>query len=202
MFGRQSQFRRLSFETRAPPPLVAASRLIVLTGLALAGALCAGTAASVYTAAVPRGEMHAMARNGRGRAFLTAETWNEGADPLAPMLRQRAAEMQREPGQRLRIPTTVAVGACLHPREMLFGSQAVRRATLDSLRIALADLPQASAAVGAAHVLLDAFDEAAPSQDASPMGGMVRRELPTMLRLLVPDRLARRVALCQTLLAN
>lgn len=181
---------------------MAASRLIVLTGLALAGALCAGTAASVYTAAVPRGEMHALAGVGRGRAFPAAETWSDGAEPAALMLRQKAANVQLEPGQRLHIPTTVAVGACLHPREMLFGSQAARRATLDSLRTALADLPQATAAVGAAHVLLDAFDEAAPSQDVSPMGAVPRRELPAVLRPLVPDRLARRVALCRTLLAN
>ncbi|GAB1344662.1 hypothetical protein [Gemmatimonas sp.] len=181
---------------------MAASRLIVLTGLALAGALCAGTAASVYTAAVPRGEMHALAAVGRARAYQVAETWNEGAEPTAHTLRQKAANGQLEPGQRLHIPTTVAVGACLHPREMLFGSQPERRATLDTLRAALHDLPQASAAVGAAHVLLDAFDEAAPSLDASPMGALPHRELPAMLRPLVPDRLARRVALCRTLLAN
>jgi len=128
-------------------------RLAVLTGLAVLGALCAGTAASVYTATTPRRELHAQA--GLGGAPSDPEL---GADPRATQLRQLAGSPVLPAAARLRLPGLVAQGACLQVREMLFGVSAERYAALDSLAPILAPLPEARAATARARASLIRFD--------------------------------------------
>ena len=177
---------------------MAPSRLLILTGLSVAGALCAGTAASVYTATLPRRDMHVAAK-AAGQAAERATDWDEGADPRSPLLKARAADRGLPAERRLRTLHTLAVGACLNPREMLFGVQAARRNGTDSLGRVLADIPARPTALAAARSVLDAFEEAtevwSDRSASSP-------HAPETLRRIVPDRLARRVILCRTLLAD
>lgn len=128
-------------------------RLAVLTGLAVLGALCAGTAASVYTATAPRRELLAQAR--MAGASLDVEL---GADPRATHLRRLAGSTVLPAAALLRFPGLVAQGACLQVREMLFGVSAERYAALDSLAPILAPLPEARAATARARASLIRFD--------------------------------------------
>lgn len=93
-------------------------RLASLTALAVLGAVCAGTAASVYVASIPSREQHA----GSG-----ADSWTVGADPSDPALRRMPSA---------RAAGHLVHGACLQIREMLFGASTERWAALDSLTAA------------------------------------------------------------------
>jgi hypothetical protein len=179
------------------------SRLLTLTGLAVAGALCAGTAASVYTAALPRQEVYAAAAATPGA--VTAGVWNATADPSAAALRRSVADRGSDSTVRLSIPAAVALGACLHTREMLFGSRATRRDAIESLQAPLADLIGGAAAVEAARTLLKAFDEATPVwSDRAPANADANTIISPSgaLGYLVPERVTRRMELCRTLLVQ
>ncbi len=157
----------------------------MLTALAVTGVLCAATAASVYTAALPRRDLHA-ARAGTA----PAPAWDLGAEAGDLALRQRAADRSLPHRQRLDVAWLLAAGACLQPREMLFGAAARRHAALDSLRTLLVDLPEGAETVANAHAVLRAFD-AGERHGASPGA--------TLPAMLLPDVLLARLALCRQL---
>lgn len=167
------------------------SRLLTLTGLAVAAALCAGTAASVYASSLPR-----------QYAFAAAHGWRAGAAPEAPELRRHAADRTQPRAARLEASTMIAAGACLNPRELLFGVQGIRYAALDSLSAVLGDLPEAAHALAAARAVLAGIDEGRPytSDRPAPKGEPVA--MVGGLSWLVPDRIQHRVTYCQALLAR
>lgn len=112
------------------------SRLASLTVLAVVGAVCAGTAATVYVAASPSRDR---------RAGATAGATPTGADPADAALRRLPPD---------RAADRLADGACLHLREMLFGVSPERWRALEALRAASGDAGRR------AHVALAAFDRA------------------------------------------
>lgn len=161
-----------------------APRLMMLTGLAVAGALCAGTAASVYAASLPRRDVHDAHVHRR-----LDGSWDLGADPADPEIRLRAADRTLPTRLRLDAAWLIAAGACLQPREMLFGSSARRYAALDSLVPFLSDLPAAEQAVVNSKAVLRAFDT----------GAMAMLDTPEVPSALVPDVLIARLDLCRQL---
>lgn len=167
------------------------SRLLTLSGLAVAAALCAGTAASVYAASLPR-----------QHAFESGHAWRAGAVPDSPTLSLRAADRTQPAAARLEAAVITAVGVCLSPRELLLGVQPTRRAALDSLAQRLHDLPQAPGALAAARSVLAAFDSASPVGGDRPTANGGPVELRGGLTWLVPDRILRRVRLCAVLMAR
>lgn len=178
---------------------MSSSRLLLLTGLAVTGALCAGTAASVYTASLPRHDLHSAVTNAPPWLTESAAAWAAGANPRSAALQQQAADRRVPYATRLRAAHVLVVGACLNAREVLFGARAQRDRTLDSIAARLADLRQAPTAVAAARTMLQAFDEGTPLWSDLPDDGGERAG-PVVLSWLVPDRVVRRVRLCRTLL--
>lgn len=184
-----------SGEARGPVSL-----LIIL--LSLAGALVAsGTAATVYLASEPLRQQAdrvqpptdiATDASTGGRSDVTAPQgrwsapdvrWDElAAASDADGLLQRAAEHGVPPGERTaEVQRGLVYGACMNPREMMFGSSPTRKV---AARRVSAD------GIGG----LDQFDHPADSLLQPNTAGHARHSL---LDLLVPNVLRKRLMLCR-----
>lgn len=182
IYRRPPDCERPAFISVPMPPV----RLLVVAGLAVAGALSAATAASVYTASLPMREAHA----GEGRHPWTAEGWLR-PDSLVAL----ASNPRRSAAQRLVALDLVVAGACLAPREMLFGADASRWLALKRVAAALREVPGQAPAYHSARHILQQFsrgDTHAFSESPKHVGEHV-------VQLVLPDILLERVHLCRRL---
>jgi hypothetical protein len=163
------------------------ARVLVVAGLAVAGALSAATAATVYTATLPTRDAQA-----RGKDALWASGW--GLTPQA--LVARAAQRDLPASERLATLAYVVAGACLEPREMLFGASASRWAQLNAAAVALRDVPAQARASALARQSLQGFSA---GDRADPVGGDEKQIGEHVIQLVLPDILLERVRWCRAL---
>ena len=162
------------------------ARILVVAGLAVAGALSAATAATVYTATLP---MHdAQARTG---THLLASGGGLQFDALEAQARQR----ERPAADRLTALEYVVAGACLAPREMLFGATDRRWAALDRVAAELRDVPQWQRTYAQARAMLRQFSAGGAIR---PIGAP-QQIGEHVIQLVLPDILLERVHLCRSI---
>ncbi|AMW05410.1 hypothetical protein [Gemmatimonas phototrophica] len=162
-------------------------RVLVVAGLAVAGALSAATAATVYTATLPTRDAHE-----RGQDALWASGWKLSPQALV----SRAAQRDLPASERLATLEYLVAGACLEPREMLFGASAYRWTQLHAAAAVLRDVPQQAHALALARRSLQQFS-------AGPGKGAVRGDDKNfgehVVQLVLPDILLERVQRCRAL---
>ena len=120
-------------------------------------------------------------------------------DPADPRLRAMASDALLPPAIRLGALDAVLSGACLRPREMLFGSTPERRAAVGALSVAVADIPRANELTPAFRRALADFDGDGARNDGG-LGATRRRSrrgaMESRWAVLVPAAVRHRYTFC------
>jgi hypothetical protein len=167
------------------PTSMTTSRLLILSLLTVSGAVVSATAASVYAA------------GDTARRLSPGDRIAGRVDPLSPAVLAEAADTSQPLASRVRLLESIADGACVSTREMLFGASTARHAALDRALDAMPGMPNAPAVRRRLHQRLDAFSAGAlwPAAvtDATAANSV------SMLRWLLPQTIEARVDYCRTL---
>ncbi|QJR34393.1 hypothetical protein [Gemmatimonas groenlandica] len=167
------------------PTSMTTSRVLILSLLAVSGAVVSSTAASVYAAGDTARRLPPTARVA-GRV-----------DPLSPAVLAEAADTTRSFTSRVRLLEAIADGACVRTREMLFGASTTRHAALDRAIDAMTGVPNVPDLRRRMHQRLDAFSDG-PTWLAAATRATPGSSVP-MLRWLLPHTIEARVDYCRTL---
>jgi hypothetical protein len=125
--------------------------------------------------------------------YGSAPLLRAATDPASDSLIRFAVDTAMPLAHRLQLTEIQAFGACFNPREMLFGISDERRAAMDRLLVALADIPRIGELHGPLVRMFEYADGDSPLARPPRHRGLGER----LLEVVLPDGITARMRWCR-----